>query len=135
MLAKDWDGRTVSLEVSPIFLPISWFIQLLVLSFSPLLDVRPGTTRGMLVVVWVGFLGWVSFDASCLWFSQKELRKMKLVSSVQVSSLDGHLDACESIRYVIGVSRQLTSCGSCCLQLCGATQATLRIRVHHDMNS
>lgn len=38
---------TVSFEESPIFLPTRSFIHLLVWSLSPLLDVRPGTTRGM----------------------------------------------------------------------------------------
>jgi len=98
MPAKERRELTVSLEVSPIFLPISWFIQLLVLSFSPELFVRPGTTRGMLAVVvgvWLCLFG--GLLAVCLWFSRMELRKMKVeVPSVQVQYLDGHMDACES---------------------------------------
>ena len=41
-------GRcTVSLEFSPIFFPTSSFVHLFVLSSSPLLEVRPGTMRGI----------------------------------------------------------------------------------------
>ena len=42
--------RTVSLELSPSFLPVSLFIHSFVLSLAPLFDVRPGTTRGMVAI-------------------------------------------------------------------------------------
>ena len=62
-------GRTVSLEESPIFFPTSSFIHLFVLSFSPLLDVTPGMTRGILVFEEVGSMGfaWCGFSW-CDWF-------------------------------------------------------------------
>jgi hypothetical protein len=40
-------GRTMLSLVSPSFLPMSWFCQSAVLSLLPSLDMRPGTTRGM----------------------------------------------------------------------------------------
>ena len=42
--------RTVSLDESPIFLPMSWFTNCVSLELS--FDIIPGTTRGILMVFW-----------------------------------------------------------------------------------
>jgi hypothetical protein len=55
---KDQVRTMLSLE-SPIFLPMSSFIHLLVLSSPPLLDCMPGITRGMF---WYRFVAVVESD-------------------------------------------------------------------------
>ena len=54
-IEDDKEIRTVLSLLSPIFLPINWFIQFDVLSSPPLLPMIPGTTRGMLVGCLGGF--------------------------------------------------------------------------------
>lgn len=72
------EGRllTVSSDVSPSFLPMSWFCQWLVLSLS--FDMRPGTTRG--IVCWrCGVVTETEGMINCTWAIALALRYKRVM--------------------------------------------------------